>query len=70
MYALTLRKADDIRRFLITTTDHDGWEVREEANSELVRHDVYTDWHRVERAQMTFAQAVDSLMRSGWIVAR
>ena len=67
MYAVTLRKDAQIRRFSITATETSGWEVREEQNSQLVSRHVYTDWHRVERAQMGFAQAVDSLVGDGWI---
>jgi hypothetical protein len=33
----------------------DGWEVREERDSEIVRQVRYTDWHRVERAVMRFS---------------
>ena len=35
---------------------HDeGWEVREERDSEVVRQAHYQDWHRVERARRSFA---------------
>jgi hypothetical protein len=66
MYAVTLRKDAETRRFTITATETSGWEVREEQNSELVSRHVYTDWHRVERAQMGFSQAVSSLVGDGW----
>jgi hypothetical protein len=67
MYARTLCKAEQIRRFIITAADNVGWEVREEANSQLVRRDLVTDWHRVERARMRFAETVDALVAQGWI---
>ena len=70
MYAVTLRKDAQIRRFTITATASSGWEVKEEQDSQLVSRHVYTDWHRVERAQMGFAQAVDSLVDDGWISTR
>lgn len=70
MYAITLRKDTQTRRFSITATEHSGWEVREEQNSQLVRRHLYTDWHRVERAQMGIAEAVDSLVEEGWISTR
>jgi hypothetical protein len=66
MYAITLTKNDETRRFSITTTDSSGWEVREEKNSQLISRHLYTDWHRVERAQMGIALAVDSLVDEGW----
>lgn len=31
-----------------------GWEVSERLDSTLVRHHVYSDWHRVERAMQVF----------------
>lgn len=67
MYAVTLRKDDQTRRFSITATESSGWEVREEQDSQLVSRHVYNDWHRVERAQMGIALAVDSLVDEGWI---
>jgi hypothetical protein len=70
MYAVTLRKDKQTRRFSITATEPSGWEVREEQNSQLIRQHVYNDWHRVERAQMGFAQEVDSLVDDGWISTR
>ena len=70
MYAVTLRKNAQTRRFTITATEPTGWEVREEENSQLVRQQVYTDWHRVERAQMGFAHAVDQLVDEGWTSTR
>jgi hypothetical protein len=70
MYARTLRKAEETRRFTITATESSGWEVREEQNSQLVRRHLYTDWHRVERAQMGFAQEAESLVDDGWTEAR
>ena len=66
MYAVTLRKDHQTRRFTITATATSGWEVKEEQNSQIVSHHVYDDWHRVERAQMGFALAVDSLVDDGW----
>ena len=70
MYAVTLRKDAQIRRFTITATERSGWEVKEEQNSQLVSRHIYTDWHRVERAQMGFALAIGSLVDEGWISTR
>ena len=70
MYAVTLKKNEETRRFSITATENSGWEVREEQNSRLVSRQLYTDWHRVERAQMGIAHAVDSLVDQGWTDAR
>jgi hypothetical protein len=50
MYAFTksLRKAQHVRRYTIQTTSN-GWEVKQEQDSEVVRQSCYQDWHRVER---------------------
>jgi len=66
MYAVTLTKNEETRRFSITASDENGWEVREEQNSQLVHRQLYTDWHRVERAQMGFALEIDLLVDDGW----
>jgi hypothetical protein len=39
---------------LIVTKTAKGWEVRETHNRTVVRTQEYTDWHRVERALLTF----------------
>jgi hypothetical protein len=68
MYARFLRKADETRRFTVSDANT-GWEVREEENSLVVRHVLYTDWHRVERAMMAFTLQALSLRDAGWIEA-
>ena len=67
MYAFlkSLRKADHIRRYSIQATSA-GWEVREEQDSEIVRHSYYQDWHRVERALQSFSLKLDVLRQEGW----
>jgi hypothetical protein len=66
MYTRSLRKATHIRRFSITSTDASGWEVRYEQDSNVIRSVRYSDWHRVERARMTFAREAALLEESGW----
>jgi hypothetical protein len=66
MYAFTLTKADHTRRFTITDAGDEGWEVRDEEDTRVVRRVLYTDWHRVERARMTFDQEASSLAAAGW----
>jgi hypothetical protein len=43
-----------------------GWEIRDEQDSRLVRSARYSDWHRVERAQRTFAREAAKLEDAGW----
>jgi hypothetical protein len=66
MYARIFRKATQTRRFTITDAGSDGWEVREEQDSRVVRSVLYDDWHRVERARMNFAREALALRDGGW----
>ena len=66
MYARTVRKDDQTRRFTISDAGNSGWEVREEEDDHVLKLVVYSDWHRVERARMAFAtEAADA----GWVDA-
>lgn len=69
MYARVFRKAAQTRRFSISEPTESGWEVREEQNSQLVRSVRYDDWHRVERAIMSFAREAAALRERGWVEA-
>jgi hypothetical protein len=60
-----LKQAGHSRRFTIQEAG-DGWELREEADSHLVRVVQYRDWHRVERAQKRIDLEVSKLEDGGW----
>jgi hypothetical protein len=66
MYHRTFKKAGQTKRFSITDEGTLGWEVREEQDSQIVWRTRYNDWHRVERARMTFAREAASLASAGW----
>lgn len=67
MYARIFHKADQTRRFTITNAGSGtGWEVRDEQDSQVILNVRYTDWHRVERARMAFANQALNLQLSGW----
>lgn len=66
MYLRMFKKAGQTRRFTITDADNSGWEVRDEQDSQVVWSIRYTDWHRVERARMTFAREAAALANAGW----
>jgi hypothetical protein len=66
MYRRIFQKAGQTKRFTITDADSLGWEVREEQDSQIVWSIRYTDWHRVERARMSFARTAAALASSGW----
>jgi hypothetical protein len=67
MYLRMFKKAGQTRRFTITDAGNLGWEVREEQDSQIVWSIRYTDWHRVERARMTFAREAAALASAGWL---
>ena len=67
MYAFTkkLQHLDHTLHYSIVATD-EGWELREERDSRLVRHAHFQDWHRVERATRVIAIELDDLRTKGW----
>jgi hypothetical protein len=66
MFLRQLEHAGRTRRFLIASHESGGWDVREEADRDVVRQVHYDDWHRVERARTTFALRVLTLQEEGW----
>ena len=66
MFMKELRQAGHVRRFIIRESAGDGWEVREEQDSKVVRQVQIRDWHRVERARMRIDEQVSELEDSGW----
>jgi len=69
MYQLSLRSASHVRRYSIHQAGTAGWEVKLEQDRQLQRHEVYQDWHRVERALALFEFEVSELKEQGWRVA-
>ncbi len=66
MFARHLTHDGHSRRFSIAPAADRGWEVRDEHDSQVLRHVCYDDWHRVERARMEFLFQTAQLERSGW----
>jgi hypothetical protein len=64
MFALSkkLQRLDHTVHYSIVTTD-DGWELREERDSQVVRQTHFQDWHRVERATRSISNTLDDLRR-------
>ena len=67
MYAFTkkLQRFDHTVHYSIVTTD-DGWELKEERDSKVVRQAHFQDWHRVERATRSISIKLDDLRTEGW----
>jgi hypothetical protein len=61
-----LRHAGRVRRYSVSPTDSSGWEVKLEEDRMLRRHDLYQDWHRVERAMLRIELEVSELTARGW----
>lgn len=59
--------AGQVRRFTIREVEGEGWEVREERDSQLVRRTRMTDWHRVEREVREINREVTDLEARGWM---
>jgi len=66
MYTKELKHGDQVRRFSIREAASEGWEVREEADSRLVKQTHIRDWHRLERARMRIDEQVTDLESRGW----
>ena len=66
MFIKELKHAGHVKRFSISEAPDEGWEVREETDTEIVRIVQYRDWHRVERARMRIDREVLQLEDRGW----
>ena len=43
------------------------FDVRDEQDSRVLRSHVYHDWHRVERATLSFSLEIQALLDRGWV---
>ena len=68
MFTRELKQAGHSKRFTIHAVPGQGWEVREESDTEVVRLVRYRDWHRVERALDGFKHEILDLRERGWQV--
>ena len=66
MFEKELKQAGHTKRFTISQAGAEGWEVRVEQDSHVIRRVCYTDWHRVERAAQLMALQVSELEEHGW----
>lgn len=64
-FSKQLQYLDHTRRYSIEATD-EGWQVREERDSQLIRQATYQDWHRVERVTRAIANELEELRTKGW----
>lgn len=66
MFAKELTQTGHTKRFIIRQDEREGWEVRIEQDSAVVRSVHLKDWHRVERALTAITQEVSELKAGGW----
>jgi hypothetical protein len=66
MFSQELTHAGHVRRFNLSRYGADGWEMRVEEDSAVVRRQRFTDWHRVERALTRVALEIAELQNAGW----
>lgn len=55
-----------VRRLDVERAPAQGWRIREERDTKIVRQVTYGDWHRVELAIRGFAAEATQLTRQGW----
>jgi hypothetical protein len=61
-----LTDGSHIRTIEVERAPNEGWRIREERDSEVVRQVTYVDWHRVELAIRGFSAEAAQLAQSGW----
>jgi hypothetical protein len=66
LFVKQLKQAGKMVRFSILPAQG-GWELLEEADSEILRQVKVSDWHRVERARDVWSLRALSLQEAGWV---
>jgi hypothetical protein len=69
MFEKELTRSGHTTKVSVTPGEHEGWELRVEEDSRVVRRTRYTDWHRVERALTSLSLEV-GVADEGWADAR
>ena len=66
MFLKTLTFHGQTRSFIVDLLVANGWEVRVEQDSTVLRRSHYNDWHRVERAVDAMERETRALQADGW----
>ena len=66
MFLKTLTYQGQTRSFIVDALVANGWEVRVEQDSTVLRRAHYSDWHRVERAVDAIEREMQELLAQGW----
>jgi hypothetical protein len=66
VFSRGLTDGSHVRRFDVERSPNEGWRVREERDTKIVRQVTYGDWHRVELAIRGFSAEAVQLTQEGW----
>jgi hypothetical protein len=70
MFSIALRHDEHTRKYRVTASQLSGWELTLTEDTKPTRQIHYDDWHRVERALLTWQLEIDELTGKGWQVER
>ena len=68
MFSIALRHDEHTRKYRVTASQQSGWELTLTEDTKPTRQVHYDDWHRVERAMLTWQLEIDQLTEKGWQV--
>jgi hypothetical protein len=69
VFSRGLTDGSHIHRLDIERAPNEGWKIREQRDSEIVRQVTYSDWHRVELAIRGFSAEAAQLTQRGWRIS-
>jgi len=70
MFSIALRHDEHTRKYRVTASQLSGWELTLTEDTKPTRQMHYDDWHRVERALLTWQLEIEELTGKGWQVER
>jgi len=70
MFSIALRHDEHTRKYRMTASQLSGWELTLTEDTKPTRQIHYEDWHRVERALLTWQLEIEELTGKGWQVER
>ena len=70
MFSIALRHDEHTRKYRVTASQLSGWELTLTEDTKPTRQIHYDDWHRVERALLTWQLEIEELTGKGWQVER
>jgi hypothetical protein len=68
MFSIALRHDEHTRKYRVTASQPSGWELTLTEDTKPTRQVHYDDWHRVERAMLTWQLEIEQLTEKGWQV--